>query len=642
MTATTSMCDPYVCGTGACRTTCTVNADCVAPFTCIGGSCAKKGPGVACGAGGECLSGFCAQGVCCGSACSGTCQSCALAGTVGTCTNVPAGSDPLNQCADLGNAACSTDGQCNGAGACRLYAAGTTCVAAACSGSTFTPARTCNGTGTCQTTTSSSCAPYACGSASCRTTCTTSTDCSAPNTCNNGSCGLKPISAACNGAAECNSGFCEQGVCCVTACTGTCRSCAVAGTVGACTNVPSGMDPLSQCPDQGAATCGTDGTCDGAGGCRVYGAGTTCVAAACTGSTFTPARTCDGTGTCLTVTSSSCAPYLCGTGMCRASCTADGDCLSPNICSGGVCTKRPNGATCTADSDCANNVCAQGVCCATTCNTTCKSCALAGTLGTCTNVPNGMDPLNQCTPADVLTCGADGMCNGAGACRLYVSGTQCVVSACSGSTFTPARTCNGTGTCLTVTSSSCSPFACGTGVCRTTCTSNTDCLSPNVCLGSVCAPAPNLKVQYYRPDPNATDNAVKPHFKIFNTGTNSVALSQLTIRYWYTIDTPVDAETAVCDYAVLGCNNITLSNVTLSPVRTNADRYFQVGFAPGAGNLVGGGNTGEIQVWFHKNGWGLYSESADYSYDATKTTYGDWIRATLYQNGTLVWGTEPQ
>jgi hypothetical protein len=217
-----------------------------------------------------------------------------------------------------------------------------------------------------------------------------------------------------------------------------------------------------------------------------------------------------------------------------------------------------------------------------------------------------------------------------------------VVSACSGSTFTPARTCNGTGTCQTVTSSSCSPFACGTGVCRTTCTSNTDCLSPNVCLGSVCAPAPNLKVQYYRPDPNATDNAVKPHFKIFNTGTNSVALSQLTIRYWYTIDTPVDAETAVCDYAVLGCNNVTLSNVTLSPTRTNADRYFQVAFAPGAGNLVGGGNTGEIQVWFHKNGWGTYSESADYSYDATKTTYGDWIRATLYQNGTLVWGTEPQ
>jgi hypothetical protein len=53
------------------------------------------------------------------------------------------------------------------------------------------------------------------------------------------------------------------------------------------------------------------------------------------------------------------------------------------------------------------------------------------------------------------------------------------------------------------------------------------------------------------------------------------------------------------------------------------------------------GNTGEIQVWFHKNSWGNYTETGDYSYDATKTGYADWNKVTLYQNGTLVWGTEP-
>jgi len=122
----------------------------------------------------------------------------------------------------------------------------------------------------------------------------------------------------------------------------------------------------------------------------------------------------------------------------------------------------------------------------------------------------------------------------------------------------------------------------------------------------------------------------------------AVPLSQLTIRYWYTIDTPVDAESSQCDYAQLGCNNITTSNVTLSPTRPNADRYFQVGFAATAGNLAAGsGNTGEIQVWFHKNSWGNYTETGDYSYDATKTGYADWSKVTLYQNGTLVWGTEP-
>jgi hypothetical protein len=44
-----------------------------------------------------------------------------------------------------------------------------------------------------------------------------------------------------------------------------------------------------------------------------------------------------------------------------------------------------------------------------------------------------------------------------------------------------------------------------------------------------------------------------------------VALSTLTIRYWYTLDAPIDSEASQCDFAQLGCSNVTLSNVTLSP-----------------------------------------------------------------------------
>jgi hypothetical protein len=245
-----------------------------------------------------------------------------------------------------------------------------------------------------------------------------------------------------------------------------------------------------------------------------------------------------------------------------------------------------------------------------------------------------------------MSCGNDGTCNGAGACRLYVTGTQCVAPACSVSTFTPARTCNGTGTCQTVSNSGCSPYACGTGACRTSCTGNADCLSPNVCIGSTCAPAPNLKVQYLAFDKIAGDQSVKPHFRVVNTGTNTVQLQTLTIRYWYTIDGPAPpatppAESSQCDFAVRGCNNISLATVTLSPTRTGADRYFQVGFAAGAGSLGPNSNTGEIQVWFHKNDWSNYNENGDYSFDVNNTGYVDWGRATLYQNGTLIWGTEP-
>ena len=62
----------------------------------------------------DCASAFCEQGVCCGSACRGTCLSCALTGTGGTCSTVPAGQDPLDQCSDSGAASCATDGTCNG------------------------------------------------------------------------------------------------------------------------------------------------------------------------------------------------------------------------------------------------------------------------------------------------------------------------------------------------------------------------------------------------------------------------------------------------------------------------------------------------------------------------------------------------
>jgi hypothetical protein len=69
---------------------------------------------------------------------------------------------------------------------------------------------------------------------------------------------------------------------------------------------------------------------------------------------------------------------------------------------------------------------------------------------------------------------------------------------------------------------------------------------------------------------------------------------------------------------------------------------FQVAFAATAGNLAAtSGNTGEVQIWFHKSGWTNYTQTNDPSFDATKTAYADWNRVTLYQNGTLVWGTEP-
>ena len=70
-------------------------------------------------------------------------MSCALTATKGTCSPAAAGSDPFNQCADVGATnPCGTNGSCDGAGACQFYSAGTNCAPASCSGTTLTQAQT--------------------------------------------------------------------------------------------------------------------------------------------------------------------------------------------------------------------------------------------------------------------------------------------------------------------------------------------------------------------------------------------------------------------------------------------------------------------------------------------------------------------
>jgi len=298
------------------------------------------------------------------------------------------------------------------------------------------------------------------------------------------------VGAACAIAADCRSGFCFDDTCCRSDCSGLCQSCAQPGSVGTCMNVPVGADPRDECPDDGAAGCMRDGFCDGTGACAVYARGTICRAQTCAASTVTHAALCDGDGTCGATTNDSCGQYLCGSdGKCRSSCTTAADCVAGAACVNGSCGPKPPGAPCSTGGDCASTFCAQGVCCKAACAGTCKSCAIAGSEGECIDVPSGDDPLSQCTDEGAMTCGSDGSCDGAGACRLYSGATTCAAATCAVSTATPARTCNGAGICLMALPVSCAPYLCGgDGACRTSCASSADCLAPNVCMGTSCVP----------------------------------------------------------------------------------------------------------------------------------------------------------
>ena len=402
-------CQPSTCEDGACITSCTVDTQCMSPAVCRDANCGKRGPGQTCTAADQCQSGFCVEGVCCTTACGASCNSCALPGSLGTCTPVPANAaDPKMICKDAGRAACAADGKCDGNGGCQKYKDGTTCQDPKCDpgANVETPAGTCQ-RGACQVPAVRTCAPHkGCTGSRCLTSCGGDSQCTTGNFCIMGTCGKRPDGALCSGDSQCTSGTCAQGRCCATGCTGSCKSCAVPGREGVCSDVPSGgADPAGVCRDDACSN-----GCNGAGGCRREQAGTTCGAATCSGNTRNT-RVCNADGACGTASE----PCSGATPECMG-----GSCVPP--------AKTANGGTCLAGAECQSGQCVRNRCCATACGGDCKECLAPS--WTCTNRggtcgEGGACSAGICCPPGQVACG--GTCRNlqSDASNCGACGTKC-------------------------------------------------------------------------------------------------------------------------------------------------------------------------------------------------------------------------
>ncbi|MNW25578.1 Endoglucanase 1 precursor [compost metagenome] len=148
-----------------------------------------------------------------------------------------------------------------------------------------------------------------------------------------------------------------------------------------------------------------------------------------------------------------------------------------------------------------------------------------------------------------------------------------------------------------------------------------------------------LKVQYRNNDNNATDNQIRPSLKIVNIGDEAVALQDVKLRYYFTVDGD-QSQQFHCDYAALGSSNVKGEFVKLDQPVSGADYYLEISFTSGAGVLAPGADSGEIQIRFNKANWTNYNESDDYSYNGNMLSFGDWDRISLYVGEELTWGTE--
>ena len=121
--------------------------------------------------------------------------------------------------------------------------------------------------------------------------------------------------AACSHLTDCASAFCADGVCCNEACTGTCRACSAAkkgaGVDGTCGAIADGTNPDGECT---AAVCSSmPGVVD-------------------------KPRVCNGMGACRSDGTTSCGLFVCMSGACLTTCSAEADCLAGNYCQAGACT----------------------------------------------------------------------------------------------------------------------------------------------------------------------------------------------------------------------------------------------------------------------------------------------------------------
>lgn len=528
-------CSATGCVCGSMGTQCDgTNEQCMPPAGNINGAKAcRKINGQACTMGDQCISGNCADGVCCNETCSGQCEACNRTGNLGICgqvTGAPVtgGTPARTACADTDGDGC--DGRCSGSRTACTFPAnagntppntGNMCPGASCQdvNTQRNPVTMCTGSGDCagQTTTP-------CGGPSCACTGGTGNTCSQTvNTCTGTSC--QPVVTSC-GDFTCN------GTACRTSCASDsdCAKVGVAGQKRYCDT----SDGQCKTKMQPGRTCtGGAGECS-SGNCNVNccNSATTCAGSVCVAGTqsnqICAAIGAPTAGACTTSTMVMCDQFTCnGTTACNTACGCTNPpcndsthCISGAYCnaaSGGTCLdKKANGQACSPATDgdqCESGNCQDNTCCNVASCGACGDCS-SGTCaalgdgaasqgGACGNYlcGSGTDcpAAGSCAgSADCVAsaycatggnCTADhatGACSAPDECTTGICATNCCTATCNAPCATGQ--CNGSGGCVasgdgaTPGGAGCGLFLCGTGTaCPTSCADDTDCVAGNYC-----------------------------------------------------------------------------------------------------------------------------------------------------------------
>ncbi len=149
----------------------------------------------------------------------------------------------------------------------------------------------------------------------------------------------------------------------------------------------------------------------------------------------------------------------------------------------------------------------------------------------------------------------------------------------------------------------------------------------------------SIKLETYSANKSTNINTLFPRYKLYNNGNTPVKLSNIKIRYYYTINGDSE-QNFWCDYSNIGNGNVVGRFVKIPAKTEGVDYCLEITFKESAG-LLNQYDAVELQCRIEKKDNTPFIQTDDYSFKPSGDNYAEYNRVTGYVNDKLVYGVEP-
>ena len=149
----------------------------------------------------------------------------------------------------------------------------------------------------------------------------------------------------------------------------------------------------------------------------------------------------------------------------------------------------------------------------------------------------------------------------------------------------------------------------------------------------------SIKLETYSPNKSSNINTLFPRYKLYNDGNIPIKLSNVKIRYYYTVNGESE-QNFFCDLSNIGNGNVKGRFVKIPGRTDGVDYCLEITFKADAG-LLKQNDVVELQCRIEKKDKSEFIQTDDYSFRKSGDTYADYNRVTGYINDRLAYGVEP-